>query len=418
MQEPAGEAGSWPQWRGPLGLGISKEVGLPTTWSVESPNVVWKSSTYGGGNSSPIVSAGRVFLTSFYGHANPDGSKRKEKIHSVVALDFETGERLWQTEIFSSMPERKHALNTYAAPTPVSDGERVFAYFGSHVVALDVKGRIVWTEEIAPSYAEFSRYGAASSPVVTDDGIAIFQDREFADTEDVGWIVVLDKQTGAERWRREWGQGEGCCAYSTPLVFPGEAGWRMIVAHSGRVAEYGLENGETLWSQPFHMWQMVSSPVIEDDLLAIAGGAHGLRGSMAIRLETHAGATKPVVLWRTEQGAPQTSSPLLINGLLFTVTQEGVMICYQADTGEVLWRSRLNGGGYIPSLVAGDGKIYAVSQSGRTTVVAAAPEFELLGENLLERGGNASPAIAHRSLLIRTRKHVYRIEKEAGTGGS
>jgi len=410
--EPQAAIGAWPQWRGPSGLGVSSEEDLPISWSNTGPSVLWKAEVPGMGNSSPIVSGNQVVLTSAY----PVDGPGKELWRVVLAYDREVGEELWETKIFSGPREHVHRQNTQAAPTAVADGEHYFAYFGSELVKLDRRGAIVWQETIDPSFAEFSHYGAASSPVLTNDAVIVTQDRERPSTPDLGWIAAYDKETGQRLWRSEW--NDTCCSYSTPLVVERGGQSEIIFAHSGFVRGYDASNGETLWTAEYPIGQLVSSPMIDGDLLGVSGGAHRTRYTRFFRLVGSGKQTHAEVLWESPRYAPQVSSPVLYNGLVFSVTNKGIMACVDATTGRLWWKRRLKRGHNPVSLVAGDGKVYVVAETGWTKVVKATQAFRPLAENNLDEPmSNASPAIVDGSLLIRTRQHLFRIRGEAAPEG-
>lgn len=393
-------------------MGISAETDLPETWSGQSPGIRWRAAIPGSGNSSPIVSGGRVYLTA----AVPAAGDGSQIDRVCLALDFESGEILWQTPVMTAPAEDRHRLNTSAGPTPATDGEIVVVYFGAVLAALDLAGSIVWKSEIDPDYFEYSRYAAASSPVLTADAVIIAQDQESAKDDDVGWLAAFDKQTGRQIWRREW--DDTCCSYSTPLIVGQGAGRRLLFAHSGSVEEYDFNTGETMWEHFFPINQMVSSIVAEKDVLCIAGGAHNVKGATCVRLAGTGKDTKVEVLWESTQGAPETSSPVLYDGKLFMVTSKGIVSCIDAESGERLWRRRLAQGSYHVSLVAGDGKVYVPNAAGVTTVIALEPQIRVLAENSLGRGSTASPAVADGSLLMRTKKDLVRITKEKAAPGS
>lgn len=387
-------------------MGLSSEQSLPERWTAESPNIRWRVTIPGSGNSSPIVSRGRVFLTT----AIKDPADGSQVQRVCLAVDFETGAILWQTPVATAPAETRHRLNTSAGPTPATDGELVFAYFGSVLAALDLDGRIVWKNEVDPDYAQYSRYAAASSPMLSADAVIVVQDREYADTEDVGWLAAFDKKTGRRIWRREW--NNTCCSYSSPLILEQESGTRLLFAQSGSVEETDLRSGEMLWSHHFRINQMVSSIVADGDLLCIAGGAHNVRGATCLRLSGTGKETQVEVLWESGHGAPETASPILYDGKLFMVTNKGILSCLDPVSGERLWRQRIPQGGYHGSLVAGDGKVYVTNARGLTTVIGVKPKLHVIAENALNRGGTASPAIAGDSLLIRTKSQLLRIVKE------
>lgn len=408
---PAPQASlEWPQWRGPTGMGLA-DGDLPETWSAESPNLRWRTDLPGEGNSSPIVAHGRVFLTTAF--EEPGGGEGSPTRRACLALDLETGEILWETDVVTTPREARHWMSTSAAPTPVTDGTHVFVYFGSHLAKLDFDGEIVWTKEVEPDYAEYSRYAAASSPVLAGEAVIVAQDQETGKTDDVGWIAAFDKATGERIWRQEW--NDRCCSYSTPLWLGEGADRRLLFALSGAVAEYDPATGEELWRHTCEINQMVSSPVAEGDLLCIAGGAHNVRMSTCLSLTGRGRETKVEVLWESIKGPPETSSPVLVDGRLYTVTSKGVLSSIDARSGKAEWRKRLTGGGYHLSLLAGGGRVYVPNVRGLTTVVAPGPEFQLIAENRLDSGGFASPAVAGGSFLVRTRSQLVRIDKE-GTG--
>lgn len=401
------ETPEWPQWRGASGMGLALEGGLPEVWSAESPNVRWRTDVPGSGNSSPIVGGGRVFLTTAYEDSESrEGSPTRR---SCLAYDLDSGKIVWETAVVTTPFETRHRFNTGAAPTPVTDGSHVFVYFGSHLAALDFDGRIVWTKEVDPDYVKYSRYAAASSPILTDDAVIVAQDQETGTTDDVGWLAAFDKATGERIWRHEW--NDTCCSYSTPLWLAGREP-RLLFAHSGAVAEYDPTTGEQLWIHHYEINQMVSSIVAQDDLLCIAGGAHNVRRSTCLSLSGHGRETEIEVLWESLHGPPETSSPVLFDGLLFTVTTKGILSCLDARSGRALWTERLPRGGYHLALLAGDGKVYVPNARGRTLVVAPEPEFRLIAENELDEGGFASPAVAGSSLLFRTNSQLIRIDRE------
>jgi len=398
----------WPQWRGPGGLGISAGEGFPVVWSSDSPNIRWKAPLPGRGNSSPVVRDGRVFLTAAMTVPTDDPAGGQLR-RMVLALDLDSGKLLWTRTVSTAPPEKHHRLNTVAAPTPVTDDESVYAYFGSVLARFDHDGGVLWKITLDTSYAEHSHYGAASSPVLSADAVVIVQDRELGAAAEAGWLAAFDRETGERLWRTEW--RDTCCSYSTPLIVQRGGREEIVVALSGKVVGYAADTGEALWSHGYPIHQLVASPVLRDGLLVVAGGAHQVRDNIALRLSEDGAETSVEPLWEAVPLAPQTSSPLLYQNLMFTVTDQGVLTCRVPDTGEVLWKTRLPQRGNRSSLVAAEGRIYVHSSNGTTAVVAAAPEFHLLGHNDLgEPGSNASPALAAGHLLIRTEEHLVCID--------
>lgn len=401
------DPGAWPQWRGRDGHGRSDTHSLPSTWSDDASNVRWRALIPGKGNSSPIVSQGRVFLTSARVRAGRVN-------HLVIALDLETGKILWSQSAGRGTRAKRHYQNTYAGPTPVTDGATVFAYFGEALIALTLEGEVLWRATVKEDYDARSHYGAGSSLVLADEAVVVAHDRETLE-EDKGWLAAYDKTSGEELWRTEW--DDSCCSYVTPLVRRRGKATEIIFTHAAYVAGYDALDGRRLWSHPIDLAQPVASPLAEDDLLVVFSGAHGVRMGEVLRLSGEGERTGVEVLWATKRMIPGTSSPVIYDGALYTLTAAGILIRYDLLTGDVVWRERLERGTYQASLVAGDGKVYAVNSDGVTSVVAAAPSFELISGNRIGRGGNASPAIVEGSLLLRTSKELIRIDREDSAAG-
>lgn len=404
----------WPAWRGPAGTGtVSEDVRLPVRWSLDGASIRWRTAVEGRANSSPIASGGRVFLTTAYGDAErSDDRGNPLMIRAVVGIDLATGAHLWQTPVVTTRAERKHKLSTFAAPTPVAHDGDVFVYFGSHLARLDAEGKIAWNREIDPTYVHFGRYGAASSPVVADGLAIVFQDKEYAETEDIGWLAAFDIEDGHEVWRKTW--THTCCAYSTPMLRRDAEGAYMVIAHSGELVAYDVATGERLWDFTYPMLQMVTSPVLEDDVMCVSGGGDHVKGTMCWQYAGNDRSALPVELWRGRRNPSPSASPALLDGMLFTVTDQGILSAWDARTGRRHWRERLVRGSYRSSLLAGDGRIYIQDTHGRTSVVPAASAFELLAQNELGPSTNASLAVADGCLLVRTLEHLVCIETEAG----
>ena len=410
--QAAEDKGEWSQWRGTEAMGVATATNLPVTWASDSPNVRWRAEIPGHGNSSPIVDGGRVYLTTATWEEEDAGEADKRQMwRTALALDVETGAILWQTPIFTGRKGQVHPMNTYAAPTPASDGESIFVYFGQYLARLDTEGNIVWKQEVEPDYPQFTRYGVASSPILTDDTVIVTQDREWGDTEDDGWLAAYAKDTGEVVWRNEW--MNTCCAYSTPILWHDGSALQLIYAHSGKISGYDPNTGGELWSQKYKIAQTVTTPVMDGDLLCVAGGGNRVQSSLCMRMTGTGESTQGEVLWTQRRNVPNSASPVLYDGKLYTVTDRAVMSSYDALSGDQLWKHRVARGNYRASLVAGDGKVYVTSSAGVTTVVAAEPEFRALAENTLDEGSNASAAFGGGCLLLRTEGHLYCIEKEA-----
>lgn len=409
--EPTAEV-AWPQFRGPGGLGVADGAALPTSWGEDTPNIRWRTTIPGRGNSSPVAAAGRAFLTT--ANSLPGKEKPRMAERMVVAVDLASGEISWQTVVATTRRTRRHQHNTNAAPTPVTDGERLYVYFGSVLACLDHDGNVLWNGEVDPYYPAFVRYGTASSLVLVNGAVIVVQDKEWGEgTEDQGWMGAFDAETGEELWRNHW--TETCCAYSSPLIWRRGEDTELIFAHSGNVAAYDPDTGEHLWEHPYPMLQSVASPVAAGDLLCVLGGAHNNKGNLCVRVTGRGEELRIEQLWFDPRLAPESASAVLYGGRLYAVTDRGVMVSYDPQSGTTHWSGRLKEGlGYRSSLIAGDGKIYAVSADGTTSVVdAKADKLAVLAYNKLGEGGNnATPAVADGCLLIRSHNELFCIEKE------
>lgn len=411
--EPPGE---WWQFRGPAGQGISTEENLPQSWRGISDNVRWKAHVPGSGNSTPIISRGKVFLTTVYG--NPDDSEATAGRHPIIkrvvlAYDLETGEKLWEKILFEGPRGQVHFSNTHAAPTPVTDGRYVYVSFDAHLAALDFDGNVVWHHDVDPDYYEFSHYGVSSSPVLAGAAVILLQDKEQGEHEAPGWIAAFDRDSGEEIWRDEW--SHTCCSYNTPIVV--ERGGRLEVWNTTalEVVSYDARTGEKIWVGKHPTMQTVPSLVrVGDDMFCAPGGIH-TRAIVMFHLCPPGEGVRPMRVWTSSEAVPEMSSPVVYRGKLFTVGKGGAFYVRDPDTGETLWRKRLPSGSYRGSLVAGDGKVYVINTYGITTVIdAESNPPRVLARNPLPTGSSASPAIADGSIFLRSADHLYRIDKESG----
>jgi outer membrane protein assembly factor BamB len=393
----AGE--TWPQFRGPAGQGISDAKELPVEWS-ESHNVKWKVPTQGRAWSSPVVWNDQVWLTN----ATPDGKEL-----SAIKIDRATGKVLLDKIVFHiPEPQFCYPFNSYASSTPVIEEGRVYVHYGSHGTAcLDTEtGATIWSRQDLPCN---HWRGAGSSPIVY--GNLLFVD---FDGYDVQYVVALDKVTGKSVWKRDrdidYGTADGDAkkAYATPTVV--EAGGRPLLvspAASATIA-YDPLSGEQIWKVRHGGMNAAAPPLFGHGLIYINTADGGFR-EFALRPEGTGDITDTNVVWKQQQTMPVRCAPLLIGDLLFMINEAGILTCLNAESGDVVWRHRL-GGHYSASPVSADGHIYFASEDGELPVIEAAREYRPLATNKLDDGCMASPAIAGRSLFIRTKKSLYRIE--------
>lgn len=328
-------------------------------------------------------------------------------VRGVVCVDLASGEVLWEKAAFAAPAEQKWPRSSWATPTPAADDELVFAYFGAGLAAFDLDGRMRWVQRF-PTYSRHTRYGTGTSPVLTDEAVLIVQESEMYQGGPPSWIEAFDKRTGRSLWRLA--PDDARDSYNTPLLVDAGAGEQLITASWQIIVAYDAASGERLWSVPTPQHQVVASMAHDDALIAVSGGVYGDQAVIVTRLPQGADDA-PEVLWRSTRGVATISSPVFYAGMLFTVTDGGIMTAYEAVSGAQLWKGRLRGEHYS-SLVAGDGKIFAVNTEGATSVVAASPDFEVLAVNELGEAVYSSPAVADGCLLIRGSDSLFCVEGE------
>jgi outer membrane protein assembly factor BamB len=386
-----GAIADWPAFRGPGGQGHSNEAGVPTEWS-ESANVLWKTPVPGLGWSSPVVAGGRVWVTSATGE--------REVSLRVLAFDVETGKPVVDVEVERiKNPRHINQKNSWASPTPVVEGERVYVHFGAEgTAALATSGEIVWKKKF--SYE--SQHGAGGSPVLYGD-LLIFS----CDGSDAAFVVALDKQTGKARWktnRREPADQ----AYTTPLVIRVGDRDQLVSVGAYRARAYDPLTGKEIWRVRYDEgFSNVPRPVYGNGLIYIATGFQQPT-LIAVRPDGSGEVTKTHIAWTLTRGAPLTPSPLLVGDELYVVNDGGILTCLDATTGGVIWQRRL-GGSFSASPIFADGRIYLPSEQGVTVVIAPGREFKLLAMNTLDGPHLASMAVSNGSIFLRTQSHLYRV---------
>lgn len=391
------DAADWPQFRGPGGQGHADAPSAPLEWS-ETKNIRWKSRIPGSGWSSPVVADGRVWLTAAVSERERGGPVSLR----ALAFDVETGQEVVNVEVFRlGSPQVINVKNSRASPTPVLAGGRVFVHFGSEgTAALTTSGEIVWKTRVAYD----SQHGSGGSPIVYRD-LLIFS----ADGPDSASVIALDTATGKTRWktsrRMPFDQ-----AYSTPLVVSVNGVDQIISIGAHRAAAYEPERGREIWRVEYPGgFSNVPRPVSGQGLVVIATGFND-PSLMAVRIDGKGDVTKSHVAWTLQRGAPLTPSPILIDDLLYFVSDIGVATCVDLRTGTTRWQQRL-GGNYSASPVAAAGRIYFLSEDGLATVIAPGPSFKRLAANQLDGATLASIAVVDRAFFIRSNTHLYRIEE-------
>ncbi len=394
-------AENWPQFRGPSRQGVSSETGLPLEWSAIS-NIAWKTDIPGQSWSSPIVWEDRVFVTT---------ATVASQSCRVLSLDVKSGRVLWNKEVFRQVPLKKEDRNSYATPTPATDGERVYACFGDgSFVALDFAGEVVWTNRDHPFY---SQHGLGTSPIL-HDGLLIMARDGSSNGEDksVGWqkpwdqsyVLALDAKTGKERWKSKRGMSR--IAHGVPNIWEHD-GRAQVVSEAGDVVQgFDAVTGERIWSSEVIGEGKVPSAVLGKGLVFTAGGAGGRNSIKAFRLDGKGDLKETNLVWEQRKGEPKLPSMIYVEPHLFAMSDAGVMSCLRADNGEPVWRERV-GGNFSASPVFADGRLYLLSDEGVTTVIEAGPHFKVLARNALDEKIQASPAISQGRIFIRTAGNLF-----------
>jgi outer membrane protein assembly factor BamB len=417
-------ANDWPHWRGPSATGVSTETGLPLKWDAKT-NVAWSAALAGQGVSTPIVVGNHVIVTSQVGTGvrrpgnhprlvqGADAAAAGERALAstggdktffvVEAFSHSDGKRIWERRIEAQGELTPvHDKHNLATPSPVSDGTLVYAWFGTgQIVALGLDGGVVWQRHLGKEIGPFDvQWGHASSPVVHGDLLYLLCDHAPA-----SYLLAVDKRTGKERWRVV--RGKGRASYSTPFVVAAGGAAELIVNSSERVDAYDAATGKPLWHVGGANRFPIPMPVLHDGVIYLSRGYRS-GPYLAMRPGGRGDVAASHVIWSVETGAPYVSSLVFANGLLFMAHDTGIISAVDAKTGERVWQHRVEGVFSASPLVAG-GRVYFVSESGKTIVMSASRKAEVLAENDLGAHLVASPAASRGKLFLRSDDKVFAI---------
>ncbi|MBC8868694.1 MAG: PQQ-binding-like beta-propeller repeat protein [Planctomycetes bacterium] len=403
-------AENWPRFRGPTGQGLSSEANLPLHWSPSS-NVVWKTAIPGIGWSSPIVWDDRIFLTS----TTEDGVSCR-----VFCIDRSSGKMLWNREVFRQVPQYKQPKNSHATPTPVTDGERVYAVFSSGgIAALDFDGSIAWTNR---DVAFYSRHGLGASPIVYKNLFIMPFDGSNrvavpgkwpnnTDEEKLGWripwdkafILAVDVKTGKRVWTAKRGMSR--VAHTTPNTLEVNGKTQLISTAGDTIQGFDPETGIRIWSMYSEGEGLVSGFAMGGGRIFSASGYmdHVLR---AVRTGGKGEVTESHIVWEARKGVPSQSSLLYMKPYLYAISDGGVATCYHDADGKVIRQNRI-GGRHCASPVFADGHVYFLSESGETVIMKAGPQLEIIARNTIKERCQASIAVSHGHLFIRSDEHLF-----------
>ncbi len=412
-------AENWPQWRGPRGNSTSDETGLPVTWN-EQLGIAWKTPLPEWGTSTPAVWGDAVFVTTQHGDDL-----------LVLKLNRLSGQIEWTQKVGEAAtprtgPKREkqkfHQLHNLASPSPVADGEFVVVHFGNGDLAVyDYAGQLQWRRNLQDEYGTYTIWwGHANSPVLYHGlVISVNMQDSLADLGGkpvMSYLVAHDLRSGKEVWKSERMTGakaEECDAYTTPVLYDAAEGPQLVVMGGNQLDAYDPTTGKQLWYLPGLVGgRTVTGPTVDNGMIYVT---RGMRGAL-LAIRPGSGGERPAsdIVWKQEQGTPDTPCPVLWHDLLFTVTDDGIVHVYDALRGRSIARHRLRGN-YKASPLAAEGRIYFLNTDGLCTVLAADPRGEKLAENQLDEGTLASPAVAGRHLFIRGRRALYCIGPSTGT---
>jgi outer membrane protein assembly factor BamB len=420
---------NWPAFKGGDARGIGGSP-APLTWDASQPSTLkWKREIPGVGHSSPIVWGGRVYVTT----AVPEGEAAYSTTLTdsmasaadtasytwrVLALDAATGKIEWSRTLHEGKPQSKrHTLNSYASPTPVTDGTHLFVYFGSEgLYCLDLEGQTVWKKSLGKMDAGFAldptyQWGVASSPLLYEDLIVI-----QADIDQNPFLNAYSKKTGDLVWSVKRADLQ---AWSSPAIHRDPAGDTLVTIAPKYARGYDPRTGAERWSYRWDLEIVISTPTSGHGLMFVTSGKGPTQPILAIRPTARGDITladgkssSEAIAWSYPRGGPIVTSPLISGDYLYALSDLGVLRCLTARTGEVHYQQRMPAT-FTSSPVAADGKLYLTSTEGQVFVVAEGPVYKLLATNDLGEPATATPAFDGGTLIVRTLRHLWAIAAPA-----
>ncbi len=422
--------GNWPSFRGPSAAGVADGQNLPDSWDgAKGTNIKWKARIPGLAHSSPVVWGNRLFVTTaisslgeatfkhgLYGEgdASPDRSIHRWNLYCI---DKFTGQILWERTAYEGVPrEKRHIKSTYANSTPATDGKHVIVFFGSQgLYCYSVDGRLIWKKDLgvldlgaydAPEY----EWGTASSPIIYGDKVIV-----QCDTQKQDFLLAANIETGATVWKAE---REELPSWGTPTIFSGQGRVELIANASNFIRGYDPESGRELWRLAGSSQITAPTPIFSKDKIVVASGRRPEAPIFVIR----AGATGNITLgagrsssdqivWSRQQRGPYMPTPLIYGDFLYVLANQGILDCYELDSGKEIYRQRIphQGGGFSASPIAADGKIYLSSEDGDVFVAKAGSDFVLVSTNPMGERLMATPALSDGTMFVRAEHHLFAI---------
>jgi outer membrane protein assembly factor BamB len=400
---------NWMQWRGPLGNGVAVKANPPVDFS-ETKNLKWKTSIPGRGNATPIVYEDKIIILTAVptdSSIDPQVSPNVEHNFNVILVNRNDGSIIWEKTVATDLPQGKiHELSSWASNSPCTDGEMIYAYFGSFgLYCLDFDGNIIWKRDFGTMEKRMN-FGDGASPYLYKDRLFIQWDHEGD-----SWIYCVDKKNGNDIWKMERDEPT---SWSTPFVVEANGKTQVITSATTAIRSYDYENGNVLWSSTGMTGNVIPVPMVENNMLYVTSGFRGA-ALQAIDLTKASGdiTGTDAIIWEYNQDTPYTPCALLMDGkLYFLRANNGVLTCLDAKDGSVNYsKERLEGISTIFSSPSGaDGKIY-IAAKGICLVIKAGETFEILNSNKLDDNFHASPVFVDKQLILRGFESLYCFEE-------
>lgn len=394
-----GWADNWPQWRGPQRTGVSKATDLPTQWSRDD-NIAWKLSLPETSGATPIVWGDHVFL-----------NVAQDKDLSLWAISRQDGRVLWQQHLDGRNVDKRKG--NMSSPSPVTDGKTVWVMTGTGVLtAFDFQGNPLWKRDLQREYGEFGiNHGYSSSPML-HDGVLFVQVLHGFLTDDPSYVLAINGANGENLWHVERptdAPKEAPDAYTTPALWQLAGETAIVISGGDYVTGHDPASGREIWRvgglNPTRnpMQRIVASPVVVGKRLFVPSRVNPLLALVAINGIDN----EPQVEWSMDRG-PDVPSPAVDDQFVYLLNDKGILWCLDASSGDVVWGpERIPSAIYSASPLVADGKLYATSEQGLTTVIKAGPQFEVLAENSIDEYTLASMAVAGSQIFLRTAEHLY-----------
>lgn len=407
-------AANWPQWRGPSANGVAEDAHPPATWSA-TQNIAWKVEVPGRGHSQPVVWGDSVFLTTDiegdeipeakapkhmitptqeFTHPDWSGVNHKQTV-KVLCYDTSKGKLRWEHTAYEGKPfDYKHRRNTYASPTPVTDGKTLFVYFESlGMYAYSLDGNLLWKASVG-EIANMGM-GPGSSPVMVEDSIIVVCDQDLGPAS---FLVAFSKKNGEMLWKTP---RKVQASWATPVMNNGQ----LIVSGNEAIIAYDPKTGRELWRVKGLGSHAIHTPLPSGDMVIVTSGfpkkvTYGLRLNGENR-----------VVWTYEKGTAYVPSPILYQGYLYLITDNGSLTCLDPKTGEVKYEGKRVPipAKFMASPVAAAGKLFLTSENGETFVIKAGPEHEVIGTNSIDEPVYSSLALVGDTIYMRAEQHLYKI---------